>query len=133
MERDRARDADRHRDGVGAAEGLDDEVVQCCLAAGDPASGRPDPLTSGRPSGLANETLSAAAVPLAITVSCLTVTAACARVEVDVDELQIGAGELIDRRRVAAAEGAQVDTLDPVQIHRDRGDVAREQDAAGAG
>jgi hypothetical protein len=41
-------------------------------------------------------------------------------------EREVGAGEIVDRDVVGAAEGVEVDLLDAVEVHRDVGDVAGE-------
>ena len=45
-------------------------------------------------------------------------------VEVDVGGVEVGAGEVVDRDGVGAAEGADGGALDAVEVHRDPGDVA---------
>ena len=55
------------------------------------------------------------------------VAAAARRVHVDVDRVQVGAREVADEDRVRAAERPQREPLDPVQVHGDPGDVARER------
>ena len=63
----------------------------------------------------------------------LAVAAAAGRGEVDVDVLHLGRPERVDRDDVGAAEGAEVDALDAAGVHRDRGDVAGEAQAAPVG
>ena len=38
--------------------------------------------------------------------------------EVDIDQLDVGAGQVVDDDVVGAAQGVEVDGLDVVQIHR---------------
>src|SRR5207253_296456 len=45
-------------------------------------------------------------------------------IQVDVDRPRAGTREIVDGRRVGTAERAEVDRLDVVQVHGDRGDVA---------
>ena len=49
--------------------------------------------------------------------------------EVDVDLGHVGAGEVVDRERVGAAERVEVDRLDVVEVHDDVAEVAGEQHA----
>ena len=44
--------------------------------------------------------------------------------EVDVDLVDVGPGQVVDRDGVRAAQGVDVDGLDVVEVHRDVGDVA---------
>ena len=59
-------------------------------------------------------------VALRTTVSLGTVGAA----KVDVDLVDVGPGQVVDRDGVRAALGVDVDGLDVVEIHRDVGDIA---------
>ena len=70
------------------------------------------PLTTGRPSGLAKVTLVGAVGAVDDDGVGRAVAAAADRVEVDVDRLDVGAGEVVDGDRVGAAERADVDVLD---------------------
>ena len=91
-----------------------DEVVQRSLAAGDAGLGAE--AVDDRASVRARERdlvrLVAAAGDDRVG---RAVTAACDRVEVDVDESDVGPAEIADRGEVGAAERAQVDVL---QIRR---------------
>src|SRR5262249_50087307 len=49
--------------------------------------------------------------------------------QVDVHGLHRGSGEVVDGDGVDAAERADADALDPVEVHHDRGDVTGEPDA----
>ena len=49
--------------------------------------------------------------------------------EIDVDLRHVGAGEVVDRDGVGAAERVEVDRLDVVEIHDDVAEVAGEQHA----
>jgi len=67
-------------------------------------------------------------VPLTVTVSRLAVTlgAARRRRRVDGDLRHVGAGEVVDRDVVGAAQGRELNSLDAVEIHGDVADVAKE-------
>ena len=58
------------------------------------------------------------------------VAAAVRAAQIDVDAGHVGAGQVADHDVVGAAERAELDLLDVVQVHRDVGDVAEEQRAA---
>ena len=53
--------------------------------------------------------------------------------EVDVGVLDAGARQITDGDRVGAAERGDVEVLDPVEIHRDVGDVAEQAHAGAVG
>ena len=132
VERDRAGDADGHRGRVGAAERRDDEVVERGLATGDVRL-RPDAVDD-RPAVRAGEghTVCVLGAPGDDRVG-LVVADAAEGIEVDVDDLDGGAGEVVDGGGVGAAEGADVDAFDAVEVHRDGADVAGQPCAVGVG
>src|SRR5262249_6996385 len=53
------------------------------------------------------------------------------KVEVEVGE--VGAGQVVDRDGVRAAQGVEVDPLDAVEVHHDTGDAGAEADARAVG
>ena len=105
-------DAGRQRrgvDGVVAAEAVDDQRVVGAFGAGrsSPAAGRPVTATDA---AAAPTTLivSLPAVPLTVTVSAWpSPRAAGRRREVDVDLRHVGAGQVVDRDGVGAAQGVE--------------------------
>src|SRR5262245_4014687 len=72
-------------------------------------------------------------VALTVTVSGRAVARAVAAGQVDGDLLHVGAGEVVDRDIVGAAQSMELDTLDAVEVHGDGGDVAGEQRMAAIG
>src|SRR5215212_9058729 len=48
--------------------------------------------------------------------------------KVDVDRAEVRAGDVVHRHRIASAERANVDPLDPTEVHRDRPEIPGEQD-----
>ena len=62
-----------------------------------------------------------------------SIAAAVRASQVDVDLGHVGPAEIADHDVVGAAERAEVDVLDIVEVHRDVGDIAEEQHAAAVG
>ena len=60
------------------------------------------------------------------TVSAWPSPAAAGGAEVDVDLLDVGPGQVVDRDGVGAAQRVDVDRLDAVEVHRDVADVAEQ-------
>ena len=63
----------------------------------------------------------------------VALAAARLRRQVEVDLLDVGAGEVADHDVVGAAQGVELDVLDVVEVHGDVGDVAEEQRPAAVG
>src|SRR5262249_6664282 len=53
--------------------------------------------------------------------------------QVQVDLVDVGAGQVVDGDGVGAAQGVEVNPLDAVEVHRDVGDVAEETHARAVG
>ena len=130
VEWDRAADPDRHRRGVVAGQGLDDEAVQRGLAARDAGCGTDTvdrrPSIGAREADLVRFERSQGDHGVG-----RAVAAAHARVEVDVDRRDARRRQVAHGDRVDAAEGAHRDVLDPVHVHRDRTDVAGQPETIG--
>ncbi len=60
-------------------------------------------------------------------------TAAWNTGKVEIDLGDVGAGQVVDGDGVGAAAGGEVDPLDAVEIHRDVGHIASEENAAAVG
>ena len=56
----------------------------------------------------------------------VALAAARRRRQVEVDLLDVGAGEVVDRDGVGAAQGVELDVLDAVEVHGDVADVAEQ-------
>ena len=99
-------------------------VSMAAFGAGDRRPAPRSPVTSDRRAPLpATVIVSAPAVPLTMTVSAAPSPAAAGRRrQVEVDLGDVGAGQVVDRDGVGAAQGVEVDVLDAVEVH---GDVAR--------
>ena len=95
------------------------------------AACRPKTLTP--PASPAAPNTSAPWVPLTVTVSAAPSPPPFGPAQVEVDPRHVGAGQVADDDVVGAAERAEVDALDVVEVHRDVGDVAEEQHAAAVG
>ena len=63
----------------------------------------------------------------------VALAAARRRRQVDGDLLDVGAGEVVDRDGVGAAQGVDLDVLDAVQVHGDVADVAEQPHPAAIG
>src|SRR5262249_34522519 len=53
--------------------------------------------------------------------------------QIDVDLLGVGAGEVVHRDLVGAAQGVELDVLDAIEVHGDVADVAGDPHAAAVG
>ena len=121
-------------DGVVAGEAVDRERVEGALGAGErhlrrqsvdhharAAAGDRDGVVAGR------------AVDDHVVRRPVTLAAAHRARQVDVDLLGVGSGEVVDRDRVGAAQGVDLDVLDTVEVHGDVGDVAEQPHPAAIG
>ena len=82
------------------------------------------------PASPAAPNTSAPCVPLTVTVSAAPSPPPFGPAQVEVGPRHVGAGQVADDDVVGAAEGAEVDVLDVVEVHRHVGDVADEHGRA---
>ena len=113
-------EVDAGADGVGAAEGGDGDVVERRLAAGHrgPASTGAD--TTSVPASELTATSSAASVPLAMTVSAEPSPLPSKPLRSTLAVSRSVPAEVVDGDGVGAAERADVQALDAVEVHGDR-------------
>ena len=124
-------DCDRAGERVCAVEALDADRIRSLIAEDAHRDGRAfDRLLAG---GVAGAQPVVAVRPADDHGVGGAVTGSVERLQVDMDALDVGAGEVADGGGVGAAEGADVDVFDVVGVHGDGGDVAGEAEAVAVG
>ena len=125
---DQGREPDAAVDRVVAAEPVDVQEVVRRLRALD-LHGRGQTGHVDRTGVRGDRIESLPPVPLIVVVSTAAVTAARSRIDVP----DVGRGQVVHDRVVDAAESAEIDPLDVVDVHRDVRDVAEEPQAVAVG